>query len=277
MRLRGIKDGLVRHAVLIALSILSLLPLYFMLGSAFKTQVDYAKSQVAPPTSPTLDNFRQVFDQALFGRWILNSFFVTFVSVGLAIVLSTFAAYAFAQIPFPGSGVMFRLTATLMAVPVVAVIIPLFRFMVDTGLIDSFTSVIVVYVAFMIPYTTFFLTAFFRQLPRAVFEAARIDGCGHVALLRRMAVPLSLPALITLALVNALWAWNELLIALVLLQDDSKRTLMVGLTVFQDRFGTNVPVTMAGLAVSFAPIFVMYIVGLRYFVSGIIAGSVSGE
>ena len=104
-----------------------------------------------------------------------------------------------------------------------------------------------------------------------------IDGCGPASLLWRVVVPLSVAALTTLGIVNALWAWNELLISLVLLQDDDLRTLMVGLTVFRDRFSINVPVSMAGLVVALIPMLLLYLAGLRYFVSGLLMGAVKGE
>ena len=115
----------------------------------------------------------------------------------------------------------------------------------------------------MTPYTTFFLTGFFRRLPEEILDAAVIDGCSPASLLWRIVVPLSVAALATLTIVNALWAWNELLISLVLLQDDSLRTLMVGLTVFRDRFSINVPVSMAGLIVALVSMLLLYLLGLR--------------
>ena len=265
------------HFVLLGLCIVALVPLYFMLVSALKEQMAFFQDPVGLPSSPVLNNFAVVFGQSKFARWILNSAVLTITSVGLTLGISCFAAYAFARIPFTGRHVLFRLTSALMAVPVIAMIVPLFVFMVKVGLVNTYPAAIAVYCGFMLPYTTFFLTGFFSRLPQGIFDAALIDGCSHGLLLRKFVLPLSLPAIATLAVVNALWVWNELLISLVLLQADDMRTLMVGITVFRGRFGVNVPVTMAGLLVAVFPMLLLYLSGLRYFVSGLMVGSLKGE
>ena len=277
MSFSRIAGSLMRHAVMLALSIVALLPLYFMAVNALKTEVGYAGSPLGLPDPATIENFARVLGQSSIARWIFNSGVLTISSVGLALLVSSLAAYAFARIPFPGADVLFRMVSALMAVPVIAVIIPLFVFMVSVRLVNTFPAAILVYVGFLIPYKVFFLTAFFRQLPASILEAAILDGCGHLASLRRVVLPLSAPALITMAVVSIIWVWNELLIALILLQSDSSRTLMVGLTVFQDEFRVNVPVTMAGLVISVIPILFVYVFGIRYFVAGLLGGALHGE
>jgi raffinose/stachyose/melibiose transport system permease protein len=266
-----------QHLALLALCGVTLLPIYFMIVSAFKSEVDYAKRPLALPTGVTLENFVRVIGQSGIVRWSLNSLLLTATSVVLALIVSTLAAYALARLRFPGADVLFRLISTLMAVPVISVLIPLFVFMVRTRLVNTYGSAIAVYVGFLIPYKVFFLTAFFRHLPDPVLEAATLDGCGVLAMLRYIVIPLSRTALITMGVVSAVWVWNELLIALVLLQNDATRTLMVGLTVFQDEFRVNVPVTMAGLLIAVIPMVVLYMAGVRHFVTGLWAGSTHGE
>lgn len=267
----------VRHLPLLGLCAVALIPLTFMAASALKGQMAFARNPAGLPSPPTFDNFAAVFGQPAFARWMLNSALLTVTSVGLTLGLSSLAAYAFARIPFRGRRSLFRLTSALMAVPVIAVIVPLFVLVVKVGLINTYPAAIAVYCGFMIPYTTFFLTGFFSRIPQGIFDAARMDGCSHGLILRKIAFPLSAPALVTLAIVNALWVWSELLISLVLLQADEMRTLMVGLTVFQDRFGVNVPALMAGLCVAVAPVLLLYVGGLRYFVSGLTVGALKGE
>lgn len=266
-----------RQIVFLVLSSLAFLPLYFMVVSSLKSQIGFAQNPIGIPRLPTLGNFAIVVEQDRFLRWMGNSAILTSSSVILALIVSCMAAYAFARIPLRGGRLLFRLTTTLMAVPVIAVVVPLFVFLAQIGLINNQPAVILVYVGFMTPYTTFFLTGFFRRLPEEILDAAVIDGCGPASLLWRIVVPLSVAALSTLGIVNALWAWNELLISLVLLQDDDLRTLMVGLTVFRDRFSINVPVSMAGLVVALIPMLLLYLAGLRYFVSGLLIGAVKGE
>ena len=271
-----VRTGL-RHGLLLGLCAVALIPFCFMWVSALKGRVAFARDPLGLPWPPTAENFVAVFGQSAFARWMLNSLLLTIASVVLTLVVSGPAAYAFARIPFRGRRVLFGVVSALMAVPVIAVIVPLFALMVKAGLINTYPAAILVYCGFMIPYTTYFLTGFFSRLPRGIFDAAVMDGCSHGMLLRKVALPLSAPAVVTLAIVNALWVWNELLVSLVLLQSDEMRTLMVGLTVFQDRFGVNVPATMAGLTVSVLPILILYVGGLRYFVSGLTVGALKGE
>jgi ABC-type glycerol-3-phosphate transport system permease component len=273
----GRLPSLFRQIVFLVLSSLAFLPLYFMVVSSLKSEIGFAQNPIGIPRLPTLGNFAIVVEQDRFLRWMGNSAILTSSSVILALIVSCMAAYAFARIPLRGGRLLFRLTTTLMAVPVIAVVVPLFVFLAQIGLINNQPAVILVYVGFMTPYTTFFLTGFFRRLPEEILDAAVIDGCGPASLLWRIVVPLSVAALSTLGIVNALWAWNELLISLVLLQDDDLRTLMVGLTVFRDRFSINVPVSMAGLVVALIPMLLLYLAGLRYFVSGLLIGAVKGE
>lgn len=265
--------ALSKHGVIIALTLFAIVPLYFMVTTAFKSRVQYAQDQLAPPTDPTLENFSAVLGNPMFLTWIGNSFLLTVVAVTVGIAISTMAAYALACMEFRGRQVVFICFVALLGAPAVALIIPLFRVMVVTELLNTLRGVMVVYIGLMTPYTTYFLTAFFRRLPVSLFEAAQVDGAGHWARFRRIALPLSKPGVITLTLVNTLWVWNELLIAIVFLQQNNRRTLMAGLTIFQGEFSSNVPAIMAGLCVAVVPMFVLYVAGLRYFMSGLMAGS----
>ena len=136
---------------------------------------------------------------------------------------------------------------------------------------------ILIYVGLMLPFSVYMLTNFFRTIPASMIEAALIDGASSWRVFRRIVLPLSAAPLVTLAVVNLLWVWNELLIALVFLQDDSKKTLMIGITGFQSRYSLDVPVIMAGLTLATLPIVTVYIFGQRYFVRGLVSGALKGE
>jgi len=120
------------------------------------------------------------------------------------------------------------------------------------------------------------LTTFFRAVPRELFESAALDGASHLRILGLIVVPLSAPALVTLVVVNTLWVWNDLLIALVFLPSDELKTLMVGVTIFRSRYNLDVPVTMAGLLLAALPMLVVYLLGQRFFIRGLTAGAVKG-
>ena len=133
-------------------------------------------------------------------------------------------------------------------------------------------SVIVFYTGLLVPFAIFFLANFFRTVPVELIEAASSEGAGPFTVFRRIVLPLSGAASFTLIIVQAIWVWNELLIALVFLQSESSRTLMAGLTQFQGRFVTNQPLVLAGALLSIAPVVLLYLSGQRFFVRGLTAG-----
>jgi raffinose/stachyose/melibiose transport system permease protein len=263
---------IVRQLVLVAVAAGSLLPLYSMITASFKTQDDYLTHPLGLPLAPTAAAFGTALDSG-FLRWLFNSALISGASVLITLALACLAAYAFSRLPFPGRTTSFTLMISLMVVPPIVMLIPLFELMADLNLVNTYQSVIIIYAGLMLPFSIYLMTSFFNTIPRELLEAGWIDGAGHLRTLVSIMLPLAMPALITLGIVNLLWAWNELLIALVLLQDDSMKTLMVGITVFQSHFNLNVPVTMAGLLIATLPIVVIYLAGQRFFVRGLAAGA----
>lgn len=265
-----------KHGVLIAASAIALFPVYVMLTAAFKTESDFLQSPFSPPFHPSLHGFRTALNDQ-FPRWLANSVIVTSGAVCATLVVAALAAWGFTRWSFPGRDLLLSVLVSLMVVPPVVLLVPLFVFGARLGWISTFRLVILIYVGLMLPFSVFLLTAFFRTIPISMIEAARIDGASSWLIFRRIVLPLSAAPITTLAIVNLLWAWNELLIALVFLQDDSKKTLMVGITGFQSRYNLDVPAIMSGLALATLPIVALYLFGQRFFVRGLVSGAVKGE
>lgn len=162
----AVAGAVTKHGAVLLVSLAAIVPIYFMVSTSFKTEVQYAESQLALPTSPTLVNYQQIFGNPMFLTWIRNSFLLTLLSVGIGITISALAAYALACMDFPGRHVVFMVFVALLGAPAVTVAIPLFRVMVEAKLINTLQGAVVAYVGLMIPYTTYFLTGFFRRLPR---------------------------------------------------------------------------------------------------------------
>jgi raffinose/stachyose/melibiose transport system permease protein len=255
-----------QQLLLIALSLVSLYPLWFIVQTALKTPQAYTLDPTGLPAAPTLQNFLDVFRVMPFGRWTFNSALVAVVSVAAATVIAIFAAYAVAFGRFLGRRAFFNMNIALMALPPVALVVPLFTLMVQAGLIDTLPSVMLVYTGLLIPFSVFFLVNFFRELPQELIEAATIDGASHTLILLRIVMPLSVATTFTI------WVWNELLFALVFLQDNDQRTVMAGLTLFQGRFATNEPLMMAGAFLSILPLLVLYLASQKFFIRGMTAG-----
>jgi raffinose/stachyose/melibiose transport system permease protein len=262
----------VRQAVLVAMAIVSLYPLWFLVQTALKTNEDYTLSPTGLPLHPTLGNLHDVLFDLPVPRWALNSVLVTIAAVLITTAIAMLAAYAIVFSRMRGREFLLRANLALMVIPPVALLLPMFVFMVDIGLINTLPSVIVFYSGLMLPFSVFFFVNFFKQFPGELIEAATVDGASPLDSLRRIVLPISAAATFTLVIVNAIWVWNELLIALVFLQDENQRTLMAGLTLFQGRYATNQPLVLAGALISILPVILVYLAGQRFFVRGMTAG-----
>ena len=268
---------LTKHAVLLAASAVALFPIYVMVSAAFKTPTGFLDSPFSPPFHASLHGFRTALNDQ-FPRWFANSVMLTSASVAATLAIASLAAWGFSRWSFRGRDALLSLLVSLMVVPPVVLLVPLYVFGADIQWTGTFRLVILIYVGLMLPFSVFMLTSFFRTIPRSLIEAATIDGASSWAVFRRIVLPLSAAPLVTLGVVNLLWVWNELLIALVFLNsDDSKKTLMVGITTFQSRYNLDVPAIMSGLTLATLPVVTLYVFGQRFFVRGLVSGALKGE
>jgi ABC-type glycerol-3-phosphate transport system permease component len=261
-----------RHAFLVLICLSALYPLYFIVSTAIRSNAAYQLDPTGFPSHPTLGALRAILFHQPLPRWMWNSFLVTLSSVAVSTFIALLAAYAAVFGRFRGHRLFLSTSVALMVVPPVTLLVPMFVLMVDTGFINHLQSVIIFYTGLLVPFAIFFLTNFFRTVPQELIEAASSEGAGPFTVLRRIVLPLSGAATFTLVIVQAIWVWNELLIALVFLQNESSRTVMAGLAQFQGRFATNEPLVLAGALVSIAPVVVLYLSGQRFFVRGLTAG-----
>ncbi len=273
-RIRRWIAALVRQGSVILASIISLFPVYFMVVSSFKTKSEYIQNKWGLPSSLFLNNFNTALAGEKFFIRFANSTILTALSVGVSLVIACLAAYAFARMEFPGKETLFNLVLSLMVVPPVVMVVPMFVAMVRWGLINTYHGTSMIYIGLLLPFSVYMMTNFFRTIPREIIEASRIDGCSNLGVFWRIMMPLSAPALITLVVVNALWVWNELLIALIFMQKDSMKTLMVGIASMRSRNYVDIPATMAGLLIATIPIVIVYLFGQRYFIRGLTGGAV---
>ena len=270
---RLIGDGL-KQGVLMLSAFMALVPTLFMIMTALKSDEEYAIDKLGLPNVPVIENFRAVLLDSPFLSWMANSIIMVMGAVLLSTVISCLAAYAIACMEFKGRHTLFALSTSLMAVPPVVMIVPLFVLYSQLGMISTYEGAIIIYAGLITPFSVYLLATFFRTVPRELFESARIDGAGHFLILVRIVLPLSLPAIMTLVVVNSLYVWNDLLIAIIFLQDDAKRTLMAGISVFQGRYNNQVPLTMAGMVIASAPMLILYIAFQKHFIRGLMAGAI---
>jgi ABC-type glycerol-3-phosphate transport system permease component len=268
--------NLPQHLVLAVAAVLALAPVLFMIMTALKTENQYLNDTLGPPWPLSLSNFRAALHGGDFFTWLKNSAIMTLGSVIVATIAAALCAFAIARMRFRGQNLLLSVNIALLIVPPVVLLIPLFAQYSDLGLISTYRGVIVIYAGLTAPFSVYLLTNFFRTIPHELLESALADGASHFRLLWQIVVPLSAPAFVTLVVVNALWVWNELLIALVFLPEDRLKTLMVGITVFQGRYSLDVPVLMAGMLLASVPMLILYLIGQRFFIRGLTAGAVKG-
>jgi raffinose/stachyose/melibiose transport system permease protein len=265
-----------KQAVLVLAAFVVLLPTYFMIITPFKTQNAYSLDKLGFPTSFYFGNFVTAMRGGRFFLWFGNSIILAIAAVLLSTLVSALAAFAFARMEFRGRNGLLSLVSSLMVIPPVVMIVPLFLFFSRLNLTSTYPAAGLVYAGLVTPFSVYLLTNFFRTVPHEIVESALIDGASSLDVLFRILLPLSAPALVTLVVVNTLWVWNDLLIALVLLPDDRMRTLMVGITVFGSRYNSDVPVALAGMLLASIPMLLLYIAGQKYFTRGLVAGALKG-
>lgn len=273
-RLGRLAARLTRQGSVILATLLSLFPVYFMTVSAFKTRAEYIADKWGLPHSLSLANFDKALAGEKFFLRFANSAILTVGAVGVSLVVACLAAYAFARMDFPGKRTLFNIILSLMVVPPVVMVIPLFVSMVRWNLVNTYQGTILIYVGLLLPFSVYLMTNFFKTIPWEIIEASRIDGCSNFGVFLRIMLPLAAPAVITLIVVNALWVWNELMIALIFMQKDELKTLMVGIAALRSRNYVDIPATMAGLLIATIPIVVVYLFGQRYFIRGLTGGAV---
>jgi ABC-type glycerol-3-phosphate transport system permease component len=262
-----------KQVLLILFAIICIFPVYYMFVTSFKSESEYLINRFSLPGQPILDNFSEVLGGEDFPRWFLNSIILTAGSVVFNTIIAAYAAFAFAKMQFKRRDAIFSFVLILMVVPPVVMVVPLFKLMIQIGLLNTYPSVIIIYTGLTLPFSIYMLTNFFKTIPDEIMSSAKIDGCPDRRILQMIIIPLAAPAIITIILVNALWVWNELLIAVIFLQRDDLKTLMVGLTVFKSRYNLDIPVTMAGLVLATIPMLALYFAGQKYFIRGMVSGS----
>lgn len=242
-----------------------LMPVAWMLFAAFKTRREIFTDPLGLPGKWSLDSFERAWQVGL-GQFMWNSFFVTTVSVVLVILVAGMAAYVIARSNSMWLKLLYLLIVAGFAVPNTAVIVPLYQMLSSAGLVNSHTGIIFVYAAYGIPFTTILFYAFFLDFPQELEEAARLDGCRPWVVFFRVVMPLSGPAIASAAIFQAVFIWNEFLLALLLLTQPSKKTLPVGILQLQGEFTSDWPAVMAGLSIATAPIIILFLLLQRYFV-----------
>ncbi|HEU4668579.1 MAG TPA: carbohydrate ABC transporter permease [Arthrobacter sp.] len=249
-----------------------IIPVYYVVITSLKTQEGYfGQNPLAVPTSPTLENYQLVIE-ADFAKYFLNSTIVTLGAVIPTVLISFMAAFAIVR----GKGRFLKLVNGMflmgLAIPLQATIIPIYLMIIRLNLYDSLLALMLPSIAFAIPLTVLILSNFIRDVPNELFESMRLDGCSEWQTMWRLALPLTRPAIVTVAIYNGLHVWNGFLLPLVLTQSPGLRVLPLALWTFQGEYSVNIPAVLASVVLSTLPILVLYVIGRRQLLAGLTAG-----
>ena len=274
-RRRARRTRLAGLAVLIPVAVIALFPFYWMVTSALTPGA--AAVRVPPvlvPLDATFENFAQLFAQAPVLLWAFNSLIVAAAIMVGHVILDSMAGYAFARKSFPGRSVMFMLIVGSLMIPVHVTLVPRFLLVANLGLNNHLLGVILPSVADV--FGIFLMRQFIQSLPRELEDAARVDGASEWQVFTKIIMPLSRPAVATLAIFSFVGAWNAFLWPLIVLSRRELLTLPVGVALLQQEFSSNVGLQMAGAAVGAVPMIVLFLLFQRYFLEGVRLGALKG-
>ena len=252
--------------------IIQLVPLFFVASNSMKTKDAYLESVYALPDDPYWGNYEKLLTEYNFPQMFKNSIFLTLVSVLVTGYLGAMAAFAVSKFSFKGRGLINILILPLMSIPGVILLIPLFVLFSAFKMTNSLWVVVIIYIGLLLPFTMNILSSFMNSVPSSLLEASMLDGCGFLRMFNKIVFPLVIPGFSAASIVNAMWIWNELLIVFVFTQDEAKRTLILGLTSLQGLYNLDVPLLMAGAAITSAPMILLFVLSQKWFIRGLIAG-----
>ena len=225
---------------------------------------------------PTLDNFAQVWRENPLPRFFLNSLLITVPTVVLVLVIASLAAFGFSRLPFRGSGFWYVTLMLTLMIPIPTLVIPLFQTAKQLGLLNNYLGLILPYTALGVPFATVVLTSYFSRLPRDLEDAARLDGCSSFQVYREILLPLSWPAMAVVFIWQFMVSWNEFILALVLMQDEARKPLILVPLIYNGVYLTKPGALFAILTIITVPVVLIYLFMQRYFISGLTAGSLKG-
>ncbi len=264
------------YALLTGLALLMVVPFAWMLSTSLQSLDKVFRNDLSwIPLPPQWQNYEKALTSMPFDLFFRNSAIVAVAHTIGQVLTSAMAAYAFARLKFPGRDKLFTLYLGTLMIPAQVTIIPNFILMRDFHWVDSFWALIVPNL--FSTFGTFLLRQFFRTIPTELEDAAKIDGAGHFSIFTQVILPLSGPALATLAIFVFLGSWNSFLWPLIVTNSVEMRTVPVGLRVFQGQFTTNYPLMMAAASMALVPILIIYVIGQKYFVRGITLTGMGGR
>ena len=264
------------HVALAGWAVIVIFPISWIVWSSLKTEQDIFIDPWALPSDPQWNNFGRAWGEGNIGRYFLNTGIVIAPSLVIILMLSAMVSYAIARIQFRGHRPLFYFFMSGMLFPVFLALVPLFFLLNDLNMLNTAQGLILVYAAFSLPFTIFFLTGFFRTIPDELGQAARVDGATESQVFFRIMLPLAKPGLISMAIFNFIGMWNQYILPLVLVTDNDKYVISQGLASLarQQRYQTDISGLFAGVVLLMIPTLIVYFFFQNQIQRGLTAGAI---
>jgi N-acetylglucosamine transport system permease protein len=259
-------------------SLVVVFPMVWVLVSSFKTDKEIFFSPWLPPTRLMWDNFVRAWSKANIGLYLLNSLIVILLAIFFTLLFSAMAGYVLARFTFPANRFIFFAFLGGMLFPVMLALVPLFFLLDSLTILDTHFGLILVYIAYSLPFTVFFMTGFFKTLPSELLEAAIMDGASHYQLFFRIVLPLAQNGLVSMGIFNFLGMWNQYILPLVLLTSSSKYVLSQGLAFLahQQRYQSDWSGLFAAITIVMMPTLIVYVIFQNQIQRGLTIGALKG-
>lgn len=278
MKKKIVIEKILIQIFLIAFIVLTLMPFLWTISTSFKkTSEILSYPPTLLPVEITLENYKKILIDGNFLHFMMNSIIVTVISVGVTLIVSMFAGYGAARYNFPAKGFIMFIILAGMAVGRFANAMPMYFLANKLNLLDTYTILVFVYSAFIIPLVTWLMQSYYRTIPRTLEEAAKLDGCNSWSAFWKVIVPIMRPSIIAGGIIAAVNSWNEFILALNLTKSENMRTLPVALHLFQTDYGVEWGSLSAASIVSTLPIVIVFLILQKYFVQGMTAGTLSSS
>ncbi|MFC4302320.1 carbohydrate ABC transporter permease [Cohnella boryungensis] len=273
--------AIVRIAIMIAVAVIALFPIYWMVMSSFRSHEEIFKyTTLSPelflPVEWTLKNYKDIFldPSKPFGRYMMNTLFVAVLVTSLGLIVNAMAAFAFAKLRFPFKKLLLTLFMSSLVIPYEVIMIPQYLLMRDLDWVNSFMALIVPQIVWV--FGIFMLIQFFSDIPRDILDAARMDGASWLRIFGKVVLPTAVPAIITLGIMTFLNQWDSFLWPLVVINEEKKQVIQVAISSFQSLRNISWGKIMAATSISSVPILIVFLFLQRYYVQGITMSGVKG-
>ena len=260
--------------VLILFGFVALYPVYFVIVSSLKSRREYVSNMFGLPQHLSFANYTEVFDRFNLWRALFNSIITTAGGVVICVILSLVLAYAVTKMRLPFRNVIFVFVIGTLVLPVQTILFPLYQTLIDLRFVGKYWGLMITFATFGLPLSVYLLAAYFKGIPDELLDAARVDGTSHGQIVGRLMVPLAMPAVATVAVIDTLHFFNDLLLPLLILPSSNRTTLMVHIMLFRGQNDLSVPLLCAGLFISILPVLIAYLLGQKQLIKGLTAGAV---